>query len=174
MAIAFDKDEHILFEVRKHWFVLARETTIGFFGFIGPAIFYAIFSVLPIEVNMPGNGIVLFLFAYAVWIIGLWIYLFIAWTDYYLDVWIITNKKLIDVEQQGLFNREIATMQLSKIQDVTSEQKGLIAAMLGFGDLHVQTAGREKEFIIKSVKDPNTLRKQLNDALVKHQEGKPM
>ena len=174
MAVVFDKDEHILFEVRKHWFVLAKETTIGFFAFIGPAIFYAIFSVLPIEVNTPGNGIVLFLFIYCLWLIIVWIFLFIAWTDYYLDVWIITNKKLIDVEQKGLFNREIATMQLSKIQDVTSEQKGIVASMLVFGDLHVQTAGREKEFVIRNVKDPNSLRKQLNDALVKYQEGKPM
>ncbi len=49
-----------------------------------------------------------------------------------------------------------------------------MASVLGFGDLHVQTAGRDKEFVIKNVKDPNTLRKQLNDALVKYQEGKPM
>lgn len=172
MAIEFDKDEHILFEVRKHWFVLAKETTLGFLAFMAPAIFYAIFSVLPIEINTPGDGIVLFLFTYCLWLIIVWMFLFVFWTDYYLDVWIVTNKKLVDVEQRGLFNREIATMQLSKIQDVTSEQKGLMPSILGFGDLHVQTAGREKEFVIRSVKDPNVLRKQLNDALVKYQEGK--
>lgn len=174
MTIEFDKDEHIIFEVRKHWFVLARETTLSFLAFIAPAIFYAIFSVLPIEVNSPGNGIVLFLFLYAFWLLVVWMVLFIFWTDYYLDVWIITNKNLVDVEQNGLFDREIATMQLSKIQDVISEQHGIMSSLLNFGNLIVQTAGTEREFVIRGVKDPNVLRKQLSDALTRSEEKRSM
>ena len=174
MAITFDKDEHIVFEVRKHWFILAQEIFWASIAVFAPLVFYAIFSVVPVEVNAYGNPVILFLFLYFFWLVVVWMTTFIFWTDYYLDLWIITNKKLIDVEQQGLFNREIATMQLSKIQDVTSEQRGIMATLLKFGDLHVQTAGREKEFVIRGVRNPEKLRKQLNDALLKHHEGKPL
>lgn len=170
MSITFDKDEHIIFEIRKHWFVLAKQVTFAFFAFFMPPVLYAIVSILPIELITPGNGIILFLFFYGVWLLITLMVTFVFWTDYYLDVWVITNKNLIDIEQKGLFNREIATMQLSKIQDVTSEQRGIIASLLNFGDLHVQTAGNEREFVIRSVNTPDILRKQLNDALNKMEE----
>lgn len=172
MTIIFDKDEHVISEVRKHWFVLAKQMSFAFFAFFIPAILYAVVSVLPIEINIPGNGIVLFLFFYACWISVIWMVIFILWTDYYLDVWIITNKKLIDIEQKGLFSREISVMNLEKIQDVTSEQVGLVATMLGFGNLTVQTAGKDNEFTIYDVKDPNNFRKQLNNVLTKNQESR--
>jgi uncharacterized membrane protein YdbT with pleckstrin-like domain len=90
------------------------------------------------------------------------------WTDYYLDVWIVTNRRVIDVEQRGLFSREIATMQLSKIQDITTEVKGFLPTLIGFGDVHVQTAGLEREFVIRGVPHPHKTREMIESALARY------
>jgi|AntAceMinimDraft_12_1070368.scaffolds.fasta_scaffold03174_6 uncharacterized membrane protein YdbT with pleckstrin-like domain len=165
--VTLDKDEHILFEVRKHWFVLATEIFWGFVALVVPIIIFSIASSLPVVFQTSGNAIMLFLFLYTAWLLVVWMIMFVLWTEFYLDVWIVTNKRLIDIEQHGLFSREISTMQLTKIQDVTSEQHGIISTFMNFGELRVQTAGVEKEFVIKNVIDPNTLRKKLDDALSK-------
>jgi hypothetical protein len=38
---------------------------------------------------------------------------------------------------------------------------------MNYGEIRVQTAGVEREFIITNVMDPNTLRKKMDGALAK-------
>jgi len=165
MAINFEKDEKIIYEVRKHWFVLFEEILLAIFFTLLPVFIYAGLKALEINFVFSGNPTALILFAYFLWLLIVWEMILIVWTDYYLDVWIITNKRLIDVDQKGLFRREIASLDLHKIQDVTSEVNGFVATMLEFGSIHVQTAGSEKEFVIHKIVDPNQTRKKLNDAI---------
>lgn len=166
MAIEFDNDEHALFEVRKHWIILAREAIFVAIAVFAPIILMALLNSLPVKfATDPGNITSFLLFAYSLWLLIIWTVAFVFWTNYYLDIWMVTNKRLVYIEQHGLFRREISTMQLSRIQDVTSEQYGIIQTYFNFGNLQVQTAADEREFSINSVKNPGELRKKLSDAL---------
>jgi len=98
----------------------------------------------------------------------LWVVAFVIWTDHYLDVWVITNKNLIDVEQQGIFHREISTTRLSKIQDVSSEVRGIFQTFLNFGDLTIQTAGIHHKFKISGIVDPVTVRTNLEKIITEY------
>jgi uncharacterized membrane protein YdbT with pleckstrin-like domain len=115
-----------------------------------------------------GNIASLFVFFYSLWLSVLWITGIIFWTNYYLDVWIITSKKIIDVEQHGLFRREVSFLHLDKIQDITYEINGIIPTMLNYGNLEVQTAGSEGAFPIKGVPNPSNVQAKLNEALIIH------
>lgn len=168
MSVQFETNEVVQLEVRKHWFVLAAEMGAGCAAALVPFVLYAVGSVLPITIDAPGNTIALLLFVYAAWLLAIVIVLTYLWTDYYLDVWVITNQRIIDIEQRGLFSREIATMQLSKIQDITTDVSGLIPTMIGFGNVHVQTAGLEREFVIKGVPQPHKVREALEQALAQY------
>ena len=75
-----------------------------------------------------------------------WLGLFHDLTDYYLDVWIVTDHRILDINHTGLFNRDISELRLSKIQDVTIKIKGVFPTFLDYGDLIVQTAAEEKKF----------------------------
>jgi len=168
MSIQFEPGEEVIFEVRKHWFILATEMSGAFFAALVPAVIYAIGSALPLTFNTPGNSVILFLIIYAFWLLLVLVVTAYFWTDYYLDVWIVTNRRIIDIEQRGLFSRDVATMQLSKIQDITTEIHGLFATTMKFGDLHVQTAGNEREFVIHGVSNPNEVREKLETAMHHH------
>ena len=121
-------------------------------------------------VLIEGNLTALILAIYPLWLIVLWVIGFIFWTDYYLDIWIITDHKLVDIEQRGLFRRQISILHLDKIQDVTSNVHGIFATFINYGNLHVQTAGQQREFIIHNVANPNEVRQRINDALVRYKE----
>ena len=94
------------------------------------------------------------IFIYSVFLIFIWIAFFIEWTDYYLDLWIVTNKRIIDVEQKGFFHREVTSFKFEQIQDITTETRGVLETFLKYGTLHIQTAGHDRQIVIKDAQDP--------------------
>lgn len=159
--IHLDPGEHVVHEVRKHWFVFFAH---GFFlslAAILPPIFYEAFvHFVPFKFPIQGNLSALLMFVYALWLLALWISFFVQWTNYYLDVWHVTQKRIIDVEQKRLFHREVSTIRFDKIQDITVEVKGLLSTFLDIGDVRVQTASENsQDFIMYSASHPERIRK---------------
>lgn len=160
--LELETDERIIREVRRHWIVLLGHVILTVLLFIFPPILYLIaLAFLPDKV---AGGILnhffIVLFFYALWLLLLWIVLFINWTNYYLDVWYITDKRIIDIEQKGIFHREISNLRFDKIQDVTVEVRGVVATFFKFGNLRVQTAAENsRDFMMKSAARPEEARK---------------
>ena len=170
MSLNLDTDEKVVFEVRKHWFVLFTKGLFALFIILVPLVLYAVLISLKIEINMPGNVTAFLCFIYGIIIMLTWILLFYWWTDYYLDVWVITNKKLIAIEQVGLFGRQISTLHFSKVQDVSSDIMGIVATFMKFGNVEVQTAAEEDNFVIKQVAGPDNVRTKINEVLSAYHE----
>jgi hypothetical protein len=97
------------------------------------------------------------------WLFVVWNIAFVIWTNQWLDVLVITNLHIIDIEQIGLWNREISTLNLEKIQDVSSKTEGLIASLLDYGDVEPQTAGSITNFIVNRVEYPDVIRQVINE-----------
>lgn len=163
--ITLEKDEHIILEVRKHWFFLLTEIALAIIFILLPIILFPILNGIGLEITI--SSISLTFFIYFLWVLLLWLIIFIFWTNYYLDVWIITNHKIFDIEQHGLFKREVSILHYEKIQDITYEVNGFVASIFNLGDIHVQTAGTERNFTIKGVKDPAYIQRKVNEILLK-------
>jgi len=159
MNIKLDEDEHIIESIQKHWFVILSYMIVLLLLSLVPLIFLAVFKiVLPafdLSKIIAGDPTSLLLFLYSIWLLFLWTVLFFRWTDYYLDVWYVTNKRVIDVEQKGIFRREISTVHYENIEDVTTHISGVIETLLKFGDINIQTSGESREFIIKNATHPD-------------------
>jgi membrane protein YdbS with pleckstrin-like domain len=167
-----DSDEHVILEVRKHWIVFA-----------GYAISLLIMAVLPLAlmlfvsaflpkilptvspaISSAQNLPALFLFFYSIWLLFLWVSFFVRWTKFHLDVWYITEKRIIDVRQNRFFDRDISNLSFDKIQDIDVDVHGLIATMFGFGTVEVQTASEDNgDFIMSTVENPDNVRRMIFD-----------
>lgn len=97
----------------------------------------------------------------SIYAMGVWLFGFLEFTDYYLDVWIVTNERIINVEQKGLFTRVASELHLSAIQDVTSEVKGMLHTFVDYGNVTVQTAGERTRFIFKDVPHPERVKESV-------------
>lgn len=158
-----DPDETVIFEVRKHWIVFASIA----FGFLGSAFLpFIVFTLVKIfashylNFDLPGNDNALFLFFYTLWLLTLWILFFVDWTKYYLDVWYVTEKRIIAIDQKNVFHREISNLRFDKIQDITVGIRGFIPTLLDFGNVRVQTASEDnREFVMDTVRHPGNVRK---------------
>ena len=159
-------DEKIIFKIRKHWLTI----TISALGFLGLAVVPLIIdstvgfnlSFLPITFSESVKTHISAFF-YLLWLLAMWVGFFSAWTDYYLDVWQVTDRRIIDIEQKGFFSRDEAMIRFENIQDITIDTHGFFATVFDFGDLRVQSAGERREFIIKNAAHPEAMKKKIQE-----------
>lgn len=171
-----DKDEKVLLEVRKHWYVLASHTALLLFLALLPGILFSFLSyLLPASLSTV-RELEVGPFLYFLWLACIWVYFFIHWTNYYLDVWFITQKRIISIDQIDVFHRKISNLGLDKIQDVTVEQRGMMQTMLKFGDITVKTAADESiGFFLEDANNPDKVREVIfSHHLYEHERAKPV
>lgn len=144
--------------LRRHWIALV---IIGMYelGLGGaPVLFYLMLNFFGSNfLNHPLLGpfsIVLI----SIYVLVMLLVAMTMFTDFYLDTWIVTTERIINIEQQGLFSRVISTLHLNQIQDVTSETHGLVPTFLSYGNVYVQTAGTRERFNFKQIDNPETVK----------------
>src|SRR3989344_910734 len=126
-------DEKTLKVVRMHWFTLVRQGVFMFFAFI--PILVMIFTA---GYSLEGDLQKFFLFLSSMLFLYWWYWVFYMATMYYLNIWIITDHRLIESEQLGMFRRNYTELNLTKIQDVSVNVEGFFETMLNIGTLEVK------------------------------------
>jgi uncharacterized membrane protein YdbT with pleckstrin-like domain len=146
-------EETIILVVHRHWFDILQQF---FIPFAMAVILLGGFFILPnINSNFSdGTYDTLVSFIKVTFAIFIWIYAFFIWIDYYFDVWVVTDKRIINIEQRGLFARNVSELNLERIQDVTTEVHGFLPTMFNFGDVYIQTAAETKRFEFQKVPNP--------------------
>jgi|YNPMSStandDraft_1061717.scaffolds.fasta_scaffold10606_5 uncharacterized membrane protein YdbT with pleckstrin-like domain len=149
------KDEEIILIQRRHWLPFVLESIPFIIISILPFMLFAFSQTLPLNIKIIFDNYSNYYFFFSfVLIFVLWLIFIIFWTNYYLDMIIITNKRIIDMEQIGLFSRDEAEIRFEKIQDIKIEINGVLPSLFKFGDIHIQSAAEMKEFILKDIPDP--------------------
>jgi len=67
-------------------------------------------------------------------------FLYISWLNHELDLFVITNNRVICIEQKSFLNRAVGECTLDKIQEVSIETKGFFANVLDYGTVTLKTA----------------------------------
>lgn len=145
--------EQVLRVIHRHWFnILSHLLLIIVFSTLLIGSFLALPLLFPEALDAADWRF--FVFLENTFFIFTWLFGFLVWIDYYFDVWIITNERIVNIEQKGLFVRHVSELAFSRVQDVTSEVEGLIPTVLNYGDVYVQTAGETERFLFRQVPDP--------------------
>lgn len=159
--INLEEGEYVVAVYRKHWWKIFTWGVSTFILAVIPAFFIVVFlSIIP-ESDIE-NWVSLIGFAYTVWLSVLWILFFVEWTDYYLDVWTVTNHRVIDIDHEGLFSRAVSTVRLEDIEDITTEAFGILATFLKYGSVFIQTAGSKNEFYLNDANNPEQIRRTIS------------
>lgn len=64
----------------------------------------------------------------------------IEWLDHELDMYVVTNNRIIWVEQTAFLNRNVSECNLGQVQEVNSRTKWFFSNMLNYWTLSIQTA----------------------------------
>jgi membrane protein YdbS with pleckstrin-like domain len=81
----------------------------------------------------------------------------LIWRTVYLwsmNAFILTNRRLMDYDQKGLFHRVVSVTPYAKIQDVSYRLKGIWQSIFRVGTIFLQTAGTQTNLEIYNVGQP--------------------
>lgn len=95
-------------------------------------------GVLPFTVTVSPY---LVTFISTLWALIIWMTLAILWTNYYLDLWIVSDRRVFSLDQIGLFNRRVTTWRMEHIQEISVIVENPLQALLNYGTLELETAG---------------------------------
>lgn len=157
--ISFNQDEYIVKASRKHWVVFRNPFLIGFFiPFV--AIFLAIFLSTPFlslpEFISDKVAMVLMLIAPFFFVIGFVMFLWQLFL-WYRTFYIVTNQRLIKMEQQTIFSSKIHQMYIDKVQDAICRISGFQAVLYGYGDISIQGSSETAQIEFKQTGHPKEM-----------------
>lgn len=161
-ADQFD-DEEVLYVFRKHPIVMRKGLIIGLSAWlVGPVYTLALTYLQPN--NYPS---VAFFFGSLLASIMLGVLLLVpSWISWYFSVFIVTDQRLIQITQKGMFRRSVVDMGLGQIQMVNYEVAGLQETLLGFGTITMQTF--VGDLVIHDLHHPAKIQKKILEILRDH------
>jgi hypothetical protein len=151
-------DEKIYLVVREHWVLLALKFIL-WCVFAAALVMFKNFAANYLPFLYQDSVTPVTLLFTQVYTLFLILSLFIIWVLYYLNVQIITNKRIVDINQVGLFSHTISELHLENIEDVTSQTNGLLGTIFNYGSVYVQTAGSVERFTFQNVPNPAHIEK---------------
>lgn len=88
---------------------------------------------------------------------------FVALLDFYFDVHIVTDTRIVDIDQNRLFHRQINELSLEDVEDVSVILKGFLGTIFSYGSVEIQTAGSKPNFIFDDVPNPREVSQLILD-----------
>ena len=164
------ENEQIILFLRRHWFIFFMRLITIIIAIAMVIAIYILFNSL--NANFKESSYHnLVLFGESLATLFIWNFFFILWLDFYLDAWIVTTERIINIEQRGFFYRDISELKLTKIQDVTSEIIGVIPTLLNYGNIYVQTAAETERFTFYQIPNPNYVKNVIVQLQEKEQKS---
>ena len=81
---------------------------------------------------------------------------------YYLNAIIITDTRIINYCQKGLFHRAVDVIDFDNINDISYNKKGLFATIFNFGNIIIHTNNEKNIVEIKRIKLPDEIREKIH------------
>lgn len=157
-----EKEEQLYFLLRRH-----PITNLGWLT-LSVVLAFAPFALMYLGIQ---NGINTFKYVqaeYQIILLILWysltmLYTFESFLIWYFNVYIITNKRVIDVDFKGFWGKRVSEAPLSNVEDVTYETKKFLHILFDYGDIFMQTAAEKTEFEFTAIPKPSLVHDKLTD-----------
>lgn len=151
--VHYTSDEHTVLYVQRSRWLLAAKLILPVLGFLAALVFTfvssAISSVLPL-ISVIAALILLV-------VIGLVI------VNYVDDIFILTNRRIIDIERKFIFFYEVREeIEYKNIRDIKVEVKNIVQNYLDVGYVHLETPGNNPNIDMSFVDHPFFLQDKVN------------
>ncbi len=154
------KDEEVVLMSRRHPWVLAKSGLIAVIVILIVASSFMIFGASLITS-----------IALVVSLVFIALYGFIRWFVFANDIYILTNQRIINIDQSGFFSRRVSEAELANILNVSYEVQGPVKSLLNFGDISIDTSGSDRNFLVlKNIENPHFIQEKIVSEQRKNQE----
>ncbi len=99
----------------------------------------------------------------ALWYLFTFGFIFERFLNWFFNVYIITNKRIVDMDFYHLLYRRVSDAPLRNIEDISYDVQGAFEALFNIGDVIIQTAAELPQFEFQSVSNPAKMQDILSD-----------
>ena len=144
--------EEVLFVFRRHIIAMRK----GFYLLLIPLVVTAIPPLIW------QSNLELFLLPLGGFVLGLILFSYhlVMW---YFTIYLVTNQRIRQVTQKGIFGKDVVELRLSKIQNISYNIPGFSGEVFGFGTIVIQTF--VGDLVIRHVEHPEKTYNKLQDAV---------
>jgi len=143
--------EKPLMVIKRHWIILVKLWLYLFLWLLFTGLFYIFWNYAWAHLL-----VIIFWMIYS-------LFLYIEWINHELDLYVITNNRIIWIDQVGFLNRKVSECNLWQVQEVWNQTKWFLANILNYGTVKIQTAWNATNFTMDlSPKPIENSRKILN------------
>src|SRR3989344_4507029 len=148
-----DKNEKILLLLRAHPITNLSWIIPAVLIFLIPFLLPGFLTKLGVEklLNLPSVYLITFIVINYLLVLVISFEGFLNW---YFNVYIITEKNIVDVDFHSILSKNIDLAPLVNVEDTSSSMGGILNSIFNFGDVFVQTAGAAKNIDFISVPNP--------------------
>ncbi len=158
-----ERREKILLLLRRHLITQVGWVLVAIGGLIMPALLVP----LPVWDMVPERFMLVGAVVWYLLVVG---YVFESFLTWYFNVFIVTDERIIDIDFYSMLYKRISAAKIDQIQDVSFSQGGVFGAMLDYGTLDIQTAGKVNEFEISNVPHPRKVAMFMNEMLLEEEK----
>lgn len=142
--------EQLLAVYRKHWF-----------GILKPVLLFVLLFAVSLWILIYWNRVTFMLiigFVILLLAICYFLYNYLLWWQ---DVYILTDQRVIDIDQKSLFHRVVSEAELKNIQDTNYEVEGFWRTLLNFGRVKILTASSSQSINFEDVSNPHQVQQTI-------------
>jgi uncharacterized membrane protein YdbT with pleckstrin-like domain len=158
--------EHPIRVTRQHWTVFL---SVAFACAVALAVGIVLLVVTPSSVAGHGLHQIKVFIGLALGIIVVAIFL-VRWLQWHSTSFTLTNHRIIS--RSGILSRYTESITLDRIQDSSVRQR-LIGRVLSFGDLEIESAGRDGAEVLRHIANPGAFSRDLLVASEARRTGQP-
>lgn len=169
--------EVLVYRMHPHLISFLRRGRAGFFWMlVGVLLFVGLTRLVGFDVF---DSLEVALFVLLISGIPLFVGLLITvkqFLDLMVDEGIVTNKRVISVDQEGFFHHQASSVDLAQVSDVVVNKKGVLDAVFNIGTLDVKTSSRgglssaQERTLIRDVSRPKNVHQLLDKLIVKRND----
>ncbi len=148
--------------VRRHWMAFAP---LFLYSVLVLSIIISIY--LTMWFTLMSNLIVIVFTMFSI------LFLFIDWLNNELDMYVISNKRIIGIDQISFLNRTVSECSLADVQEVNSKTKWIFANLFDYGSVTIQTAWNASNFHMAIVPEPLKTARQILNIVEELKKGEP-
>ncbi len=160
-------DEQVLLILRAHQITNAVWIALTVVMVLLPLIFAVLGIVTQINKLFQISWALVFGFL-IIYYLFIFAFVFQSFLTWYFNVYLVTNKRIVDTDFVPLFYQKISSCELEHIEDITASINGFLQSTFNFGDLMVQTASEKNEFRFVNITNPEDVQKVIEQAMDKH------
>lgn len=148
--------EKVIKIIHKHWASFLIPSGKIFLAFCLP------FFLAPFLFSS-NIGLIIFI----VLILAALVFAINIWMKWYFDLFVLTNQRIINIDQKGIFSREVSEATYINVQGANYELSGIFSMMFNYGNVKIQATGIKNLLKINSVEKPKELQELILDIKAK-------